>query len=283
MSYTEHDIAQIADAATQALVQLYTAAEKEILTELSLALVFDEDREYLERMLQNVRIILEWLKRGSGEWCKWSFQHLYEHGMQYADAQIPPEIRTQATAGFGMIHQQAAKVLAENTYNRLSDVTDFIGRRIDDIYREMALESVRGSIIGYKSWQDVAGRLQSSLARHGITGFVDKAGRQWNMETYAEMVARTSTMEAHLEGTKNRFLEHGYDLVIVSSHHNPCEKCRPWEDEILSLTGRTPGYPTLEESKEAGMWHPNCRHTYSLYTDFGGRLERLRLEVGEAS
>jgi len=42
-----------------------------------------------------------------------------------------------------------------------------------------------------------------------VTGFVDKANREWNMSTYADMVATTTTMQAHLEGTANRLLEHG--------------------------------------------------------------------------
>jgi hypothetical protein len=85
------------------------------------------------------------------------------------------------------------------------------------------------------------------------------------MRTYAEMVARTSTMEAHLQGTTNRLLEHGHDLVKVSKHANPCKKCVPWEGKVLSITGKTSGYKTLDEARESGLFHPNCRHAYSLH------------------
>jgi hypothetical protein len=33
----------------------------------------------------------------------------------------------------------------------------------------------------------------------------------------------------------------------------------------LSLTGKTPGYKTLEQAKNAGLFHPNCRHTLTGY------------------
>ncbi len=43
--------------------------------------------------------------------------------------------------------------------------------------------------------------------------------------------------------------------------------------EILSLTGKTPGYPTLEEAKTAGLFHPNCySKDTEVYTDKGWRL-----------
>lgn len=46
-------------------------------------------------------------------------------------------------AGFHGIHQQAMQVLAENTYNRLIDVDQVTGRRVDDVYRNLALEALR--------------------------------------------------------------------------------------------------------------------------------------------
>lgn len=46
-----------------------------------------------------------------------------------------------------------------------------------------------------------------------------------------------------------------------------CDKRSPWGGKVLSLTGETPGYPTMAEAKAAGLFHPNCRHTYSLWIE----------------
>lgn len=43
--------------------------------------------------------------------------------------------------------------------------------------------------------------------------------------------------------------------------------CRPYENEVLSLTGRTKGYTTLAEAKANGLQHANCRHSISPYTE----------------
>jgi hypothetical protein len=83
------------------------------------------------------------------------------------------------------------------------------------------------------------------------------------METYSEMVARTSTREVMNTGTKNRLLENGHDLAKISSNESDktCDACAEWAGQVVSLTGETDGYPTLDEAEEDGLFHPNCVHT----------------------
>ena len=275
----ERDIFRLSEAEAERLARFYAEAEREILAQLNRALLRGNRTEYLRAMLQNVRAILESLRAGSRTWCEEAIPRIYVRSAQGVDVRLRASGIGKAISGFGAIHQQAALVLAEAAYNRFDEVALTVGRRVDDIYRSLALENVRGSVAGYRTWEQVARNYRNQLADQGVTGFRDRAGREWNMRTYSKMVARTTTMECHLEGTKNRLLEHGYDLVIISSHYNPCEKCAPWEGQIISLTGKTKGYPTLEESKETGMWHPNCRHTYSLHVDLDKEIEMLEAEL----
>lgn len=273
---------RLTDLEANRLTQFYSDAEREILVQLNRALLRGNKTEYLEAMRDNVRAILEQLRSGSRTWCEQAIPRVYVDGARGVDAQLNAAGIGKALKGFGGIHQQAAKVLAEAAYNRFDDVVLTIGRRVDDIYRSLALENVRGSVAGYRTWEQVARNYRNQLADQGVTGFRDKAGRDWNMRTYSKMVARTTTMECHLEGTRNRLIEHGHDLVQVSKHYKPCELCVPWEERILSLTGRTAGYPTLEEAKEAGLFHPNCRHTYSIYIDLDAEIADMERELGES-
>lgn len=273
------DLTRLTEAEAQRLAQFYADAEREILAQLNRALLKGNKTEYLKAMLNNVRAILDSLRAGSRTWCEQAIPRIYINGAKIVDQQLKAQGIGKAVIGFGAIHQQAALVLAEAAYSRFDDAVLTVGRRIDDIYRSLALENVRGSVAGYRTWEQVARNYRNQLAEQGVTGFRDKLGRQWNMRTYSQMVARTTTMECHLEGTKNRLIEHGHDLVQVSKHYRPCDKCAPWEGRILSLTGRTPGYPTLEEAKVAGLFHPNCRHTYSIYIDLDTEIAELEREL----
>lgn len=278
------DVRQFSDAEINRLVKFYEQAELEILDRLNRALLRGNKTEYLAQMKKNIEAILQQLREGNKTWCTEAIPRVYSQGLYSADAMLK-DAGIAIKAGFGAIHQQAAQVLAENAYQRFEDVVQVIGRQVNDIYRELALENVRGTVVGYDTWKQTARRFREQLAERGVTGFKDRSGRMWNMRTYTEMVARTSTMEAHLQGTANRLVEQGHDLIKVSTHIGACPLCEPWQGKILSITGKTEGYPTLEEAKAAGLFHPNCRHAYGLYIDLDKEIEEpeIGLEAGETT
>jgi hypothetical protein len=273
------DVRKFSDAEINRLVKFYEQAEREILDRLNRALLRGNKTEYLAQMKKSIDIILQQLREGNRTWCEQAIPRVYSQGLYNADAMIK-DTGVSIKAGFGAIHQQAAQVLAENAYQRFEDVVQVIGRQVNDIYRELALENIRGTVVGYDTWKQTARRFREQLAERGVTGFKDRSGKMWNMRTYTEMVARTTTQQAHIEGTLNRLSEQDHDLIIVSRHRGACPLCTPWERKILSISGKTKGYPTFEEAKAAGLMHCNCRHTVSLYIDLDKEIEELDKEVG---
>ena len=264
------------------LAKLYARAEKDILREYLYALNRDNQIEYLEAMLNNVSVIRKGLLEGGRDWCEEAIPRVYSYGLEEANAQLKA-ISANYMGGYGAIHQQAVKVLADNAFSRLKDVDNVIGRTTDDLFRRMALEAVRGSAIGYNSWGQVARILERKLADKGVTGFIDRSGRKWNMKTYTRMVARTTTMEAQLGGTANRLIENGYDIVRISAHSKPCNMCKPFEHKLVSLTGKDVNesgvWGTLDEAREKGLFHPNCEHSYGLYLDTKKRIQEFEREL----
>ena len=275
------DSRKFSEAEVERLVKFYTEAEREILEQINRALLRGNKTEYLTAMKKNIEAILAALRNGNRTWVEQAIPRVYTEGLKNADEMLN-DAGVTLKAGFGAIHQQAAQVLAENAYQRFEDVVQVIGRQVNDIYRELALENVRGTVVGYDTWKQTARRYREQLAERGVTGFKDRSGRMWNMRTYTEMHARTVCMEAHLQGTANRLVEQGHDLVKVSTHRGACELCQPWQGKILSITGKTEGYPTLEEAKAAGLFHPNCRHAYGLYIDLDKEIEELEIELEAA-
>lgn len=103
------------------------------------------------------------------------------------------------------------------------------------------------------------------LADQGITGFVDKAGRRWDLAAYVEMATRTAVSNAWDDHQAQALIRAGVDLVIVGTHstEGSCPRCLPWLGRTLSLAGVTPGHPTLADAKAAGFRHPNCRCSWA--------------------
>lgn len=257
----------LSDAQAQRLIRLYGDAEREILTEINRLLLKDPESEsyslnWQKTLLQRVQQIRGDLLKGSRTWCQEAIPDSYMKGMEWADKD--PLMGGKAIPGFGSIHQQAAQVLAENTYNRLQDVGQVVGRKVDDLARAISLEASKGSVLGYQTTKQAAKRIKADLAEKGITGFVDKAGRSWNMSRYTAVLAQETTNGTFRQGSINRYQEHGHDLVRISRHTKSCPRCVPWEGRTLSLSGNDHDYPSLAEAQGAGLLHVGCLHVLSL-------------------
>jgi len=110
-------------------------------------------------------------------------------------------------------------------------------------------------------------RLLGVMKREGLYAFRDSAGRVWDPRAYATMAARTVSRETTQAAMLNRMAETGRDLLVISTHSGACPLCEPWEGEIVSATGATPGYATLGDAESSGYGHPNCEHTEGPYVE----------------
>lgn len=157
-------------------------------------------------------------------------------------------------------------------------------RWVEDTYREVIATSALPDVtLGLKTRLRASQVSWERLLSEGITGFVDRRGRRWNLASYVEMATRTGVAQAAVEGHMDRLADAKLDLVIVSNAPQECALCRVWEGKILARTG-TPGRRrvqvrnvltgrtetvviagTLAEAIAAGLLHPNCRHSISAY------------------
>ena len=153
------------------------------------------------------------------------------------------------------------QMLVLSANNLLTNATLPVLRTTEDAYRKVVAASVGGVIGGNDTRIDATKKILNGFAAGGVTSFVDKSGRNWNLASYAEMAARTATAQAAIEGHMQRNRELGYDLVKVSSISTTCPICAQWQGVVLSISGSTPGYLTVDAARAAGLFHPNCKHT----------------------
>ena len=100
---------------------------------------------------------------------------------------------------------------------------------------------------------------------NGPVGFVDRAGKRWSLDTYAEMVVRTTTREAAVQGSIDRMVSHGVNLARVSVHSDSCDICKPYEGRLVSLDGQITDYQgeSVMDASTIPPYHPNCEHSLS--------------------
>ncbi len=145
--------------------------------------------------------------------------------------------------------------------------TENMAENVVDALRSATVSAMRENAVAGGTMEDLARTLEDKwlgAAKDGETfRFVDAGGHVWDTRTYVAMNVRTNAMRVYndsLADTIGRAT--GSDLVRVSRGGDPhCRLCFPWEGRILSLTGGTKGFPTYEQAREAGCFHPNCVHT----------------------
>ena len=150
-------------------------------------------------------------------------------------------------------------------YNLIDDANSRILRNVNDAYRDVMAESATGLLSGVDTRVQASQKMMDKLAAKGITSFTDKAGRKWQMSTYTEMAMRTASAHAAIEGHIQTQQSFGMDLMKVSRIGTTCPICARWQGVVLSISGKTPGYHTVDEARAAGLFHPNCKHTITMF------------------
>ena len=137
------------------------------------------------------------------------------------------------------INTEAVNTLTLETSASLASMKSGVLRSVNDTFRAITRTvASRGIMTG----ETMRSRLQAALneyAAKGLTAYVDASGREWKIDSYAEMALRTATNRAQNQGRAEQFKAYGIGLVRTSQHIGCSDLCLPYQGKILSLDGRT--------------------------------------------
>jgi hypothetical protein len=219
---------------------------------------------------------------------------------------------TPMDLGMARMHDEAVRLLAENVALPLQEANSYCAQRIGDMVaraqkmaelagkgrtipaglteldylrdtaegqvqlriRDASLRSMQQAFAQGMTRQEASRAFVGELQRRGVPCFIDRAGREWNMETYSSMVSRTVAHEAQRHGLQNRMVEIGEDLVEVIPHTRFKDSCDEYEGKLLSITGKSVGQTVGGRKVVASVDHaratshlfgPNCTHSAVPY------------------
>lgn len=150
----------------------------------------------------------------------------YRRGGQAAVAELgalPEGLRHAAAKAL----PNAASVdrLAASAVRDTRPVYARITRAVTDAYRDVINRASTSALLGGLTRRQASQRALDDFAGRGISSFTDKAGRNWEMASYAEMAVRSITGRAAIEGHTDSLLAIGQQLVIVSDAPLECPLC----------------------------------------------------------
>lgn len=275
----------LAEDLAAAVADLYEAAGTVLLEKLRRAIADGIDSPLWVQLklaavgdLQaGIQTVIDALQQDANGAIAQALTEAYDRGQQAAVAELgalgvgQTAAAAQALPGAPVVDRLAAAVVDETgpVYRRML-------RQSLDVYRQVIARAAAAPAVGAQTRRQAAQSALDAFANRGVTGFVDRSGRGWELRSYTEMAMRSALGRAAVEAHTDRLAAAGVDLVIVSQAPEECPLCRPWERKILSRTG-APGARevrvehatedgeivtvhvagTLEEARGAGLLHPN--------------------------
>jgi len=260
------------DRVIATLVGIYRSAFDELVQRLVRAVERGTDTAFLHAQLIDVMQLLSELDAEAQRWIGQHLPEAYRAG-QHATLQALQDagvVSPRLTASFAGVHRTAVELLADNLASDLNEATALVGRRVQDVFREIALQTTaRMKATGTLARQG-ARDMRDELVSRGLTGFVDGAGRRWRLDDYADMTIRTTVIEAGNLGRVNQLADTGHDLVRMTEHQPTCPICAVYQGRVYSVSGNDPRYPALYEtafSRGYNIVHPRCQHSVSPYIE----------------
>nr|WP_280357081.1 phage minor capsid protein [Nocardia otitidiscaviarum] len=176
-----------------------------------------------------------------------------------------------------------AQRLADQVIETLTTVHRHIPRSAETIYRDTVEQVAHDPrVTDDDSLAQLLREVLARNARRGFIGQVDANGRRYEFVSYAEMVVRSAVTRAEVDGYCAQLAAAGHDLFVVSDVVGSCPLCRPFEGQVLSISGRTTGtvieesstgrlvsatvMASLAQARERGLFHRGCRHTIRVWT-----------------
>ena len=151
-------------------------------------------------------------------------------------------------------HAKAAQALAVQEFNRFKEADAQLGRHIEEVIAESEKRRAQAALSRVKvNYAGLKGR---------VIGHKTIEGHALGLADYIQMVALTAARNVFNLGVENAMHGRGNDLAMISREvrANSCGPCRAWAGKIVSISGTNPNYPSLQDAKDANVFHPHCIH-----------------------
>lgn len=272
-----------------ALVATYRQAQRTILAQIRAALAEGDRLTVSMRRYQLATVIatLDRLGYETDPLARRIVRDAFNQSSDRAERQVAATgINAPADRSFAGVSREAVEALQDSMLGRLAGARETIGRQAADVFARAQRRTTMLALLGAEgSPRSAAKNLRNALLKDGQTGFIDRAGKRWALDTYAEMAARTVTREAVVQGAIQRMAAHGVSLARVSAHASACQICIPWENRLVSLDGSTRDHEGEAVSDLGALpnggppFHPNCRHSLAPVS---ARVEAIERQLARA-
>ena len=197
-----------------------------------------------------------------------------EHEFPQVEGIIPRDERVRLTVR--AVANQTSQYYGALNATMLRSANQLYQTALTEIERKMLL-ATESIIVGMATKASVTKDVLQMIQKTGVTGFVDKAGRKWSAEAYADLVTRSSMGNIQRQIMIDRCRDYGEDIVYAPIKFPSRPLCAEWQGKLLSLSERHYFTNDLNDNSQevfpysdavghpAGLWGCNCGHGKAVF------------------
>lgn len=154
----------------------------------------------------------------------------------------------------GTVHVDAVNALLNNSKMYVKSSLDGMERQaltmLNELQQEKVREKLARSVITGDSLQNMKDKIARYFEQNQITVFKDRGGKTRSLDRYVDMLTRTETSIANVQGTLNRAIQLGITKFRIVEQADCCELCSEYRNQVVDVTSGLVELPP---------YHPNCR------------------------
>lgn len=254
------------------LVDIYKESEKRLIHRIELRIKLSRSTLYERKLLKEIRDEIRRLNKLCAAWSKETISKVYMGAVSKALSESSKVL----TGSFGGLHKPAIAILAKNSQRTLLAGNNLIGRRVIDLVRKVSLEATTRKYTEGLTLKEMRTELLNELSEKGLMR-VPMGLRSMRADSYAELVARTTTTDTVNTALLNQAKDMDEVLVKMTGHSPTCKLCAARQGRVyrtVELDALPVGDPRREfphismafpRYPEFKTVHPNCRHAIVIF------------------
>lgn len=255
----------------ESLVITYQKAQQSLINLIATKEARGTSTLYQKTLLAQINKELARLTQDAQGWAESVLPKEYKAGVQAANQGLTNlgVESVPAYETFAKLHTSQVELLIQNAKQDLIEANMFVGRQLQDSIRQAGIEAIAQKTAQGQTVKETKKLLTQALIDQGLNGIKMRNGAMMRLDSYAELVARSTSREAQNKGMLNQMTSLGYDLVQMSTHKTSCAVCAALQGRVYSISGNDKRYPPLTRAYNGvhANIHPRCRHVLAPYVE----------------
>jgi len=246
------------------LIQMYSEASEEIRLRIN-SLEDGIAKRKQQQLLQQILNIISELQQEGSDLSSEIIDEAYQNGLEEAIQELLDQGKGEVEKSLkSVLHEEAVQKIQDEVFYRILEATDHMTTDAKDRIKTIVQQANERSLIQGVSRRQATKDAIAEVNNKGITGIVYKNGTKMPVEKYMANVIHYHQRQAHVDGSINRMIDNGQDLVYVNFVGITCELCAKYQGRVYSISGNDKRFPALTVRPP---YHGHCVHSTSAWVE----------------